>query len=322
MAKNALGKGLDALLSENKIGEEDFGISGSVTTGSVDGTKMFSKKTEQGESVFEIELDKIKPNPYQPRKEFDEETLAELADSIKEHGVIEPIIVTENSDGTYFIVGGERRTRASRIAGLSKIPAIVKSYSQQKMLEIALIENIQREDLNSLEEALAYSKLMEMANLSQEEVAKRVGKNRSTVANSLRLLKLPQDMQRSLADGKITAGHARAILSVNNSSDQQILFARIVGSGMSVRDAEKNAQEMNNAGLSSNFAHSKVSLKNLSDFEKVSSKDPDLLDFEQKLIEKFGTKVSIKGTLSKGIIQLDYFSDDDLDRLYNLLLNV
>ncbi|MCR4790291.1 MAG: ParB/RepB/Spo0J family partition protein [Treponemataceae bacterium] len=308
MAKNALGKGLGALLQENDIEEEN----------SFSASSDFSKANNQNLSktentgVIEIELDKIKANPYQPRKEFSQEELSELADSIKEHGVIEPIILTQNPDGGYFIVGGERRTRACRLAGLTKIPAVIKSYTPQKMLEIALIENIQREDLNSLEEALAYQQLMEMENLSQEELAKIVGKKRSTVANSLRLLKLPQDMQRSLAEGKISAGHARAILSVLNPSDQQILYARILGSEMSVRDAEKNAAELNGGG--------KASVKEKTK-ETVSKKDPDILDFEQKLIDKFGTKVLIKGSLEKGSIQFEYFSGDDLDRLYSLLLD-
>ena len=221
--KNVLGRGLDSLMDDN---EPQF----TVASEPVD----FSKET-----IIQVDVDKVKANPYQPRKEFSEEELSELAESIKEHGIIEPIIVTRSSDGSdnFVIVGGERRTRAARLAGLSKIPAVVKEYNEQQMLEIALIENIQRSDLNALEEAMAYQQLMLMANLSQEEVAKRVGKNRSTVANSVRLLKLPPDMQRSLAEGKISAGHARAILSVVNPSDQQILFARIIGSGLSVRDA-------------------------------------------------------------------------------------
>lgn len=297
---NALGKGLGALLSEQKI-DDDFNFG-------ADGT---SKSFASGvNGITEISLDSLKPNPYQMRKEFSQEELAELAESIKEHGVIEPIIVTENPAGGYFIVGGERRTRASRLAGLEKIPAVIKTYSPEQMLETALIENIQREDLNSVEEAMAYRQLMEMGNLNQDEVAKRVGKNRSTVANSLRLLKLPEDMQHSLADGKISAGHARAILSVLNPSDQMILYARILGSGMSVRDAEQMASELNGGGRAS------VKTKKA---DKKKERDPDIILFEEKLIEKFGTKVQIKGNLDKGTIQIDYFSSEDLDRLYSLL---
>ena len=311
MAKNALGKGLGALLSENEI-DDDFSnrpVSGFSKTDS----EPVRLTVADGTAIVELDLDKIKPNPYQPRKEFSADELTELAESIKEHGVIEPIIVTQNPEGGYFIVGGERRTRACKLAGLTKIPACIKSYDPQKMLEIALIENIQREDLNALEEALAYQKLMEMANLSQEDVAQRVGKKRSTVANALRLLKLPQDMQRSLAEGKISAGHARAILSVVNPSDQQILYARILGSGMSVREAEQSANELNGKANSS-AKSAKPSAQN------VERKDPDIVQFEQRLIDKFGTKVQIKGSLEKGSIQFEYFSGDDLDRLYSLLL--
>jgi ParB family chromosome partitioning protein len=235
VAKNALGKGAAAVFSADDIEIDELTTSGGLSK---------SKKVD-ADSLFEVEISQLKANPYQPRKEFDDEALKELSESIKEDGVIEPIIITECADGGYYIVGGERRTRAAKLAGLTKIPACVKKYSPEKMLEVALIENIQRENLNPLEEALAYQKLMEMSNLSQEEVSKRVGKNRSTVANALRLLKLPEDMQRSLSEGVISAGHARAILSVVNGTDQRILFAKITGSGLSVREAERIASEMN-----------------------------------------------------------------------------
>lgn len=312
MAKNALGKGLGALLSENEVEEE---IPSSFSEKKISKNDFDAQDVKSdGSSVFEINLDEIKANPYQPRKEFSEDELSELADSIKEHGVIEPIIVTKNPDGGFIIVGGERRTRASRLAGLKTIPAVIKEYTPQKMLEIALIENIQREDLNALEEALAYQQLMEMANLSQEDVAKRVGKKRSTVANSLRLLKLPVDMQRALTEGRITAGHARAILSVINPSDQQILYARIIGNGLSVRDAEQMAGELNGGGKAASKSESKKTQP------QQSRKDPDLFDFEQKLIGHFGTKVQINGTREKGVVQIEYLNSDDLDRLYSLLL--
>ena len=177
-----------------------------------------------------------------------------------------------------------------------------------------MIENIQREDLNPLEEALAYQQLMEMGNLSQEEVSKRVGKNRSTVANSLRLLKLPEDMQRSLSEGKISAGHARAILSVVNATDQRILFAKITGSELSVREAERLASEMNGTYKPSEKSSKKSSTP-------VETRDPDLVSVEQKLIELLGTKVSIKGNLERGSIVIEYFSADDLDRVYTLIEN-
>lgn len=320
--KNVLGKGLDALLSENEVKDED--LSGIGVEGDLGGA--FSKVDLSKETIVQVPLDKIKANPYQPRKEFSEEELNELAESIKEHGVIEPIIVVKPTDvvasgnGEFIIVGGERRSRAARLAGLSTIPAVVKNYTGQQMLEIALIENIQRSDLNSLEEAMAYQQLMVMANLSQEEVAKRVGKNRSTIANSVRLLKLPQDMQRSLAEGKITAGHARAILSVINPSDQQILFARIIGSNLSVREAEQNATVLNGGGKAVSKDGKDSAKSSASGAKSSSKKDPDIASFEQKLIDHFGTKVVINGDRQKGTVQFSYFSADDLDRLYSLLL--
>lgn len=304
VAKNALGKGAAAVFSADEIAIDELTTLGGLSK---------NKKTESN-SIFEVELSLLKANPYQPRKEFSEEALQELASSIKEDGVIEPIIITECSDGGYYIVGGERRSRAAKLAGLEKIPAYLKNYSPEKMLEVALIENIQREDLNPLEEALAYQQLMEMGNLSQEEVSKRVGKNRSTVANSLRLLKLPEDMQRSLSEGKISAGHARAILSVVNATDQRILFAKITGSDLSVREAERLASEMNGTYKLSEKSSKKSSTP-------VETRDPDLVSVEQKLIELLGTKVSIKGNLERGSIVIEYFSADDLDRVYTLIEN-
>ena len=264
------------------------------------------------EGIQTLRISDIEPNRDQPRKAFDEEALQSLASSIEQHGLIQPLLVEPIEKGRYRIIAGERRTRAARLAGLTQIPVRVKSFSEENKLEVALIENVQREDLNALEEALAYKKLMDMANITQEEVAKRVGKNRSTVANALRLLKLPEDMQTALADDKISAGHARALLSVNNSSDMQILFGRIIGQGLSVREAENQAQEMNGKPISK--PESKKTPKS------EAAKDPDLQALEQQLIEKLGTKVYIKGDMKKGSIQIEYFNSDDLDRIFDLLI--
>lgn len=267
----------------------------------------------QGQELF-INPALLKPNPHQPRTEFDEDALKELADSIREHGIIQPIIVEDAGDGTYFIIAGERRTRAARLAGLAEVPVIIKKFSDERKLEVALIENIQRENLNPVEEAQAYHKLMTLGNLSQEETAARVGKNRSTVANALRLLKLPEDISSSLASGQITAGHARALLSVLNPSEQRILFGRIIGNGLSVREAERMAAELNNGGRAGSP-------------EKKQNRKPDnnpvqsveIRDLEQKFIDILGTKVAIKGSLEKGSIEISYFSRDDLDRIYDIL---
>ena len=296
MAKAGLGRGLASVFTDAEIQEEE--AIKTETSSSIDKT-----------GVIEVDIQLLKPNPYQPRHEFSEDSLKELSDSIKEHGVIQPVIVEEADNGQYYIIAGERRTRASRMAGLQKIPVIIRKYSNERKLEIALIENIQRSDLNPVEEALAYKQIMDMGGLNQEEVASRVGKKRSTVANALRILKLPEDMLGSLSSGQISPGHARAILSVVNPADQRILFGRILGSGMSVREAEQSATELN-SGLRGTTTKKQT---------KQISKDPFVNEIEQKFINALGTKVTVKGNLDRGSIQIDYFSRDDLDRLYSLL---
>lgn len=249
------------------------------------------------------------PNPKQPRKDFRQNELEELADSIREHGVIEPILVEKTDGDAFYIIAGERRTRAAKIAGVEKVPVQIRKYDEIKKLEIALIENIQRSDLNPIEEAQAYYDLMQLGDLTQEEVAKRVGKKRPTIANAVRLLKLPEDMQKSLVDGQISAGHARALLAVTNVADMRILFGKIIGSALSVHETEELAQQYNNGGRA---AAKKKTVK-------TEKKDPDVAAIEQKFIDVFGTKVVLKGTIDKGTIQIDYFSKQDLDRLYNII---
>ena len=302
-----LGRGLDALMGSvpdvsNEIRQTVHGDAGGISANLPAGVTM----DENGSLWVETAL--LKPNPHQPRSEFDAKSLDELADSIREHGILEPIVI-EQADEGFYIIMGERRTRAAKIAGLEKVPVRLGKYDEQKRLELALIENIQRADLNPIEEALAYYNLMQMSDLSQDEVAKRVGKKRPTVANALRLLKLPEDMQKSLIDLQITAGHARALLSVNNPVDQRILFGKIVGSALSVREAEALAADYNNGGRASGKKVKKINIR----------KDPDIAEIEQKFIEIFGTKVILKGNIDKGTIQIDYFSRQDLDRLYNVI---
>jgi len=287
-AKFGLGKGLDALLAGTEADE--------------------TRPESSGE--LRLSLDSLKANPNQPRRIFDEEALQELAASIREHGIIQPIIVEDSGTGTYIIVAGERRSRAARIAGLKEVPVVIRNYSDERRLEVALIENVQREDLNPIEEASAYKRLMEITNLSQEDVAARVGKNRSTVANALRLLKLPEDMQGALSAGQLTSGHARAILSVVNPADQRILFGRILAESVSVREAEKYAAELN-GGIRAASTKTKE--------EAPKEKSPELQSIEQKFIDALGTKVSISGGLKRGSIRIDYYSMDDLDRVYSIL---
>jgi ParB family chromosome partitioning protein len=298
VAKRVLGKGLGALLSEDEPDTSHH----QYESPSVD-TKP------GGELLVDISL--LKPNPQQPRYEFDLDALQELAESIREHGIIQPVLAEQIDDGTYYIIAGERRTRAARIAGLTHIPVLLKKYSDERKLEIALIENIQRENLSPVEEARAYKKLMEMSSLTQEEAAARVGKNRSTVANALRLLKLPEDMLNALSSGQLTAGHARALLSVDNSADQRVLFGRILGSGMSVREAERNASDLNNGSRAASMPKKKA--------PSQGRKDPQFDSIEQELIDYLGTKALIKGSLERGTIQLESYSRDDLDRLYGIL---
>ena len=252
----------------------------------------------------------LKPNPRQPRTYFDDEKLAELTESVRNEGILSPVIIEDANDGTFFIIAGERRTRAAKAAGLKKIPVQLRKYSEQRKLEVALIENIQRTDLNALEEAQAYYDLMELGNLTQDQVAERVGKNRSTVANCLRLLKLPEDIQKALVTDSISSGHARAILSLENDSDKRILFGKIIGQGLSVRQSENIAKEMK-SGISSVAK---------TDLKPEPKKDPNLVALEQKLIERLGTKVQLKGGFNKGTISINYFSSEDLDRIFNLIV--
>ncbi len=311
MAKKfGLGNGLDSLLgpskNENLANHETSG--GNQTSGAAGKANLPAgiEQDENGRLWIDPEL--LRPNPYQPRMEFDEAQLRELADSIKENGVIQPITIEDARDGSFYIIAGERRTRASRLAGLKKVPVQLSAFSDQKKLEVALIENIQRADLNPVEEAKAYYRLMELGGLKQEEVAQKVGKNRATVANSIRLLKLPEDIQKSLVNGEITAGHARALLMVKDKMNMQILFGKIVGQGLSVHQTEVMAGEMNNPQP-----------KEKKPSAKTPSRDPDLIDVETQLIQKLGTKVQIKGTYDKGSIEISYFNKDDFNRLFDLI---
>jgi len=296
---SGLGRGLNALLDESEQETRDNA----------------PEAVRAGSELF-VDPSLLKPNPHQPRREFDEEALKELADSIREHGIIQPIIAEEAGDGTYFIIAGERRTRAARLAGLLTVPVILKKFSEERKLEVALIENIQRENLNPIEEAEAYNQLMTMGNLSQEETAARVGKNRSTVANAIRLLKLPEDIRSSLSTGQISPGHARAILSIMNPADQRILFGRIVGNGLSVREAERMAAELNGGSRAGKEGAASAGKKK-SDDESVRS--IEVRTIEQRFIDALGTKVTVKGSLDRGTIVVAYFSRDDLDRLYELI---
>jgi ParB family chromosome partitioning protein len=296
--KHGLGKGLDALLPQG----EDAVSSFPEAAGQHPGRELF------------IALDSLRPNPDQPRRHFDEAELRELADSIREHGIIEPVIAEDAGEGMYTIVAGERRCRAARIAGLSRVPVILRSYSEEKRMEVSLVENIQRSDLNPIEEALAYRHLMEAAGLSQNEVSAKVGRNRSTVANALRLLKLPRRIRDSLEDGGLSPGHARAILAVPDEKGQERLFDKIIEGGLSVRDAEKQALALNRDASKDPVPGGKTGPAG-----SAKRRAPELEAMEEKFIGKLGTRVVIDGDLDRGRIHIDYYSMEDLERLYEIL---
>ena len=299
--KRGLGKGLSALLPDEASREET--VSQAEIYGDEKPGITVSGKAKTGE-IF-VRLENLKTNPNQPRKDFDESELAELADSIKQQGIIQPIIAEDAGDGTYTIVAGERRFRAARLAGLSEAPVILRKYSDDKRMEVSLIENIQRSNLNPIEEAAAYKQLMETGGLSQDEVASRVGKNRATVANALRLLKLPREMLESIRNAELSPGHARAILSVSGAREQEILFSEILKKSLSVREAEKRALTLGK-GKKPKKPPAKARL-------------PELDAMKEKFISRLGTKVAINGDLNKGTVVIEYYSMEDLDRLYEIL---
>ena len=260
-----------------------------------------------GSTIFnEVPISQIKPNPNQPRKDFDEESLQELAISIKNNGIISPITLRKISDNEYQIVAGERRYRASIIAGLEKIPAYIRDASEEQVMEMALIENIQRENLNPIEEAIAYKRLLNEFHLKQDEVAERVSKSRAAVTNSIRLLKLNEELQRMVVDEMISTGHARALLAVENPEEQYNLAQRIFDEKLSVRDVEKLVKNL----------HKPAKPK------KVDDKTMQVIyqDIEEKLKQKLGRKVTVtsKGEGS-GKIEIEFYNHEDLDRLLDVL---
>ena len=260
------------------------------------------------EKVLSVSVSDIETNENQPRKSFDEESLEELAESIRKQGILQPLLVEEIVPGKYRIIAGERRYRAARIAGLEKIPVLVRHLSELQRIEVALIENIQREDLNPVDEAAAYQFLIQKSGFTQDEIAKRVGKNRSTITNSLRLLQLPDSMKDDLISGVITPGHARAILSCVNPSDRILLRNKIVEKELSVRAAEAEAEALNQG--------KKLILRKKTGGK---SKDIQIQEIEDKLLDAFGTRVEVRGNLKKGKLIIPYTSTIELERLYSLV---
>ncbi|MFZ5997721.1 MAG: ParB/RepB/Spo0J family partition protein [Nitrospirota bacterium] len=274
--KTALGKGLEALLPE------------------------------KGDEVIKIDIGKILPNEYQPRKVFRDEALKDLADSIKEKGVLQPVIVSRAGDGTFRLIAGERRWRASHLAGLTKIPALIKDVSSQDAIEIALIENIQREELNPIETAEALQRLLKEFNLTQEALSQRVSKDRATIANYLRILKLPDEIKTMVNNMTLSLGHAKALLSIETKQKQIEAAREIIKQGLSVRAAEALCKRLSETSPAKT--------------KKKKEKLPEVADLEAKLSRSLGTKVKIHHKDKRGKIEIEYYSLDELDRLLEVLL--
>jgi ParB family transcriptional regulator, chromosome partitioning protein len=266
---------------------------------------FFNMEAEREEKVQEISIKEIRPNPYQPRKVFEPEAIEELKLSIQEHGILQPIILRKTIKG-YEIVVGERRFRAAKEARLETVPAVVRELNEQQMMELAVLENLQREDLNPIEEGIAYQTLIEKLKLTQEELAKRLGKSRPHLANHIRLLSLPPKIQQLISDGKISMGHGRALLGLRKKDKLPVLVDKILKDGMNVRQLEQLIQQMNEI------------VPRETNKEKAT-KDVFIRERETSLRERFGTTVNIKQSKNKGKIEIEFFSKDDLERILELL---
>ena len=275
MAKQRLGKGLGALLP-----------------------------TKDEQAIEMIPIEKCRPNPYQPRKTFDADAIEELKTSIVEYGIIQPLILRNSIKG-YEIVAGERRFRAAKEAGLKEVPAIVKEFDDNKMMEIALLENLQREDLSIIEEAIAYKSLIEELKLTQEELSQKLGKSRSHIANTMRLLSLPEEVINYMNNGELSMGHGRALLGLKNKDDLLLVVRKILKNKLNVRQVEKLITELNN----------KPSKRK----SRKQKKDPFLKEYESVLREKLGTKVTIERNNKRGIIEIEFYTEEELNHLINIL---
>lgn len=311
MAQNyGLGRGLASLIPQKNqqaakpINEpkKDFNYFGAGVK-SIDVKNESPAPSQNGSGVQEIEIVRIVPNPHQPRIDFNDEKLKELSDSIKEHGIIQPLVVTKKDNG-YEIIAGERRFQAAKLVGLKTVPAVIREASEQQKLELAVIENIQRHDLNPIEEAKSYQKLANEFEMNQEEIAQKVSKSRSAIANKLRLLNLPIEVQKALIEGKITEGHAKAILALENPEKQRALFEMILKNGLTVRQTEDKTKE--------------VSVKTHT--RKINI-DPETKDIENKLVGALGTKVKLSKSGKGGKIVIEYYSKEELDSILEKIVS-
>ncbi len=294
--KHALGKGLDSLIA-NKVGTAPLAE---------------NKKSEEKPAEVKVKISKVEPNREQPRKNFDEDALLELAESIKQFGVLQPLLVQDRKD-YYEIIAGERRWRAAKIAGLKEVPVIIKKLTEQEMVEISLIENIQRENLNPIEEALAYKRLLNEFNLKQDEVAERVSKSRTAVTNSMRLLKLNEKVQQMVIDDMLTTGHARALLGIEDQEKQYVVAQQIFDEKLSVRETEKLVKKIQKE-------------KDLPEKKKEELDEQVALayhDVEEKMKLILGTKVNIRAKDNKkGKIEIEYYSMDEFNRIFEMMQKI
>ena len=292
--RGGLGKGLDSLIPDHK------------TVKTTERKKQEVEEKKEGEQL--ININKIEPNHEQPRRNFEEDSLLELADSIKQFGVLQPLIVQKRHD-YYEIIAGERRWRAAKMAGIKEIPVIIKEYTKREAVEIALIENIQRENLNPIEEAMAFKRLLTEFSLKQDEVAERVSKSRTTVTNSMRLLKLDERVQQMIVDDMISTGHARTLLAIKDHEEQYNLANKIFDEKLSVRETEKLIKELKNPKKEKE--------------KKVIEHDFIYKDLEERMKTVMGTKVHVNPkTKGKGKIEIEYYSDEELERIFELIMTV
>lgn len=296
--KSGLGKGLDSLIKDNSSAKK--------TAAANTSSENKAEEMKSGEQMMKINM--VEPNRDQPRKKFEEDALLELADSIKQFGVLQPLLVRKRKD-YYEIIAGERRWRAAKMAGVKEVPVIIKDYTEQEIVEIGLIENIQRENLNPIEEAMAFKKLLEEFNLKQDEVAERVSKSRTAVTNSMRLLKLDERVQEMIVDDMISTGHARALLAIDDKEQQYDLANKIFDEKLSVRETEKLVKEIKNP--------KKPKMKKKVENEFVYT------DLENRMKEVMGTKVNIssKGN-GKGKIEIEYYSDEELEQMFEMIMSI
>jgi ParB family chromosome partitioning protein len=303
MSKKVLGRGLGAFFPEYESeGDKEETKSGKTKTA------VPIEPAERVNIVLNIPVDHIRPNPHQPRSDFKEEAMEELASSIKKHGLIQPVTVRYLGEKRFELISGERRLRATKLAGIAEIPAYIREANDEQLIAFALIENIQREELNPLEISLGYQRLIEECSYTQSEVAERVGKNRTTVTNMLRLLQLPDFIQASLRDESISTGHARALINLKNEDDQRKLLKRITSNSLSVRQTEELVKSFDKK---SEQAGSKKE-------KQTQKKNPFLEDLSKRLRNSLSTKVDIKPKGKGGEIRIEYYSDDDLERIIQL----